>query len=100
MLLKDETGSRYGKLIVINQDVLREMREAYWRCRCDCGKMESYSGSRLRAGKHMSCHDCIPKKSKKRGGKSYSVEYRAWQALRVRCENQNTPKFKTMGEEE
>lgn len=37
--LKDETGKRYGKLIVLNRVKNREgSKAARWHCKCDCGK--------------------------------------------------------------
>lgn len=34
--LKDITGKRYGKLVVIRLDHIKN-RKSYWLCKCDCG---------------------------------------------------------------
>ena len=58
----DETGKRYGRLLVIGMAPVESTRrdgEAYhgakWRCRCDCGKEIVTRGASLRAGVSQSC---------------------------------------------
>jgi hypothetical protein len=97
MLLNDETGARYGRLLVLGRDYSRNLNSAYWRCQCDCGALESYGGTKLRSGAHICCNACIPRKSKRRGGKSYLAEYRTWGSIRARCENSKTKKFANHG---
>ena len=52
--LKDETGNRHGRLVVVERDTSR--RGAYWWCQCDCGNRVSVWGSYLRAGLIQSCN--------------------------------------------
>lgn len=49
-----QPGERFGKLTVIDRDGSR-LAHAYWKCQCDCGKISSHQGSRLRAGLVLSC---------------------------------------------
>jgi hypothetical protein len=53
--LIDETGNRYGRLLVFARDKRRKDGHAYWRCHCDCGKVTSVAGSTLRYGVSLSC---------------------------------------------
>ena len=54
---KDETGNRYGKLLVISRAESKN-NEAYWNCQCDCGNTCIVSGAKLRSGNTSSC-GCI-----------------------------------------
>lgn len=54
---KDETGNRYGKLLVIDYAYTRENR-AYWNCLCDCGRTVQIQGPHLRTGNTKSCGQC------------------------------------------
>lgn len=54
----DETGNRYGKLVVIsrNEDPsLQVDGRAMWNCQCDCGNKCVVSGRSLRVGHTASC---------------------------------------------
>lgn len=52
--LKDETGKRYGKLMVLERAGTKE-GQATWLCQCDCGNKVIIRGSTLRNGESMSC---------------------------------------------
>jgi len=49
----DETGNRYGRLLVLKRADKRSC--VYWLCRCDCGKEHTALGSNLRGGRAQSC---------------------------------------------
>lgn len=51
----DMTGRRLGMLTVIERTEGPSTRNAYWRCRCDCGKEIVVTGSALRRRRHNSC---------------------------------------------
>lgn len=57
---KDLTGSRFGRLIVVEKDVkkTKERGQTYWICRCDCGNFKSISTAHLLWGMTKSC-GCI-----------------------------------------
>jgi hypothetical protein len=54
---KNETGNRYGKLLVIQKRIEKEGRphRAYWICQCDCGNKRVVMGSELRCEIVKSC---------------------------------------------
>lgn len=54
---KDETGKRYGKLVVLTR-VPNTGSLARWRCRCDCGAETVVAGAWLRAGRVTQCPTC------------------------------------------
>lgn len=47
--LKNETGNRYGRLLVIKRDTtVKKGAKPKWICQCDCGKIVSVLGTSLR----------------------------------------------------
>lgn len=54
---KDETGNRYGRLLVlgVDEDHKSKDRSIQWICQCDCGNIISVNGRSLRSGKQVSC---------------------------------------------
>ena len=58
--IKDETGNRYGKLVVLRYAGSHEEHGgALWLCRCDCGNTKIALGGRLRRGKLKTCGRCV-----------------------------------------
>jgi len=54
--LVDMIGKRFGLLTVIDRDKTeRKGSEAYWICRCECGRVKSINGCSLRKGATKSC---------------------------------------------
>jgi len=53
--VKDVSGQRFGKLLVLRDIGTTPKREHVWLCRCDCGKEVNRVGSTLRSGKSISC---------------------------------------------
>ncbi len=54
--IKDISGQRFGKLIVIEPTEKRaDGGSVVWKCHCDCGNDTEVSWSRLRKGKVRSC---------------------------------------------
>ena len=53
----DETGNRYGRLMVLEYAGSGEgkHRHARWLCRCNCGEETTIDGTRLRSEKSPSC---------------------------------------------
>jgi hypothetical protein len=58
--VKNELGSRYGKLTVIGLGDPDKHHNARWLCRCDCGNKKTVTGTSLRTGGTTSC-GCIRK---------------------------------------
>ena len=54
----DETGKRYGRLVVISQAENPDWSKnpyALWLCKCDCGKLHTTRGVNLRNRHTTSC---------------------------------------------
>lgn len=102
---KDLTGKRFGNLTVISRapNRIRNGRiNAYWICRCDCGKEKEIRGTHLKSGKIISC-GCI--------GRIHNIEarikhnqagtrlYYVWCDMKNRCYNKNIRSYKNYGAE-
>lgn len=72
----------------------------YWRCLCCCGNYKTATGAALVAGGYASC-GCQKRqnlaKANTKHGRSRSREYRAWLAMRYRCENPSCPSYHDYG---
>ena len=74
----DETGNRYGRLIVLGRDTEAEDYarkrsrhiKARWICLCDCGQVTSVQGHALRQGYVQSC-GCLRSENARRMGKAH-----------------------------
>lgn len=51
----DETGKRYGRLLVIKRVKKEDNKNAYWLCKCECGNETIVAGNNLRNGSTKSC---------------------------------------------
>lgn len=56
----DLVGQRFYRLIVLERDMTKIGKAAYWICKCDCGTIKSIRGDSLRNGKIKSC-GCLQK---------------------------------------
>ncbi len=54
---QDETGKRYGLLLVLGHAGVTS-GNAYWSCVCVCGSVKRVAGFNLRAGRSRSCGGC------------------------------------------
>ncbi len=108
MPIKDMTGEKCGRLMVICRDGDlpngRGRPLAAWLCRCVCGKTVTVRGSCLRNGATKSC-GCLWKdwsySDRKHGfarkGAPRSAEYTAWASMKGRCHNKNDTQFYNYG---
>lgn len=60
---KDETGNRYGNLVVIEKAQEKIGKHAAWKCKCDCGNIITVKGSSLRDGTKKRCPECSRRNS-------------------------------------
>lgn len=71
--LIDETGNRYGRLLVLYRAKNSQRKGVYWHCKCDCGNEVDIFAPSLRNGNTKSCgclkHDKIIESNIKRGKK-------------------------------
>lgn len=51
----DETGNRYGRLVVVQRAGSTPQGKAQWLCECDCGQETVVNGQYLRDGHTTSC---------------------------------------------
>ena len=58
--VKDLTGRRFRKLLVLRREMNGSHRHARWQCRCDCGKLTICLSSNLLRGISKSC-GCLRK---------------------------------------
>lgn len=87
----DLTGRKYDRLTVLGF-AARTNRQSLWYCECECGGVVRASSGNL---KYKEAHSCGCKRGgathgETRGG-GYSVEYRAYQGAKSRCQN---PRFR------
>lgn len=53
--IKNKTGERYGRLVVIEYYGKNEKGRILWRCKCDCGNEKIVASDLLSSGKTKSC---------------------------------------------
>ena len=58
--MKNETGNKYGRLVVLARAEENEKtnRCIKWMCRCTCGTITPINGNNLRFGRTRSCGKC------------------------------------------
>ena len=100
--LIDETGKRYGRLLVLHATMGKEQKS--WLCQCDCGNTTIVRGSLLRSGDTTSCgcrnYENMKNMHMKHGERAdggETPEYRAWCAMIIRCENPNGKHWQNYG---
>lgn len=102
--LKDMTGHRFGRLLVLERADNTAKGKARWKCRCDCGNIIIAEGANLRSGASKSC-GCIGKektiqRSTKHGdakrGKCERL-YRVWRGIVGRCYQVNNNSYQYYG---
>lgn len=85
--LKDLTGQRFGKLVVIRR-AENIHRKAAWLCKCDCGNEKVVQSWNLVKGCTKSC-GCltyeVDHKTSITHGQSYTRLYTVWIGMKQRC---------------
>lgn len=106
--VKNLTGQRFGKLIVLGIATQDRYGHYFWRCLCDCGKEHIVSSSSLISGKVKSC-GCLKIETAgiqnlrhghskgRHKGRKLSKTYRAWENMITRCYNKKGKFFKDYG---
>lgn len=89
----DLTGKTFGRLTVLEY-VETIKKDAYWRCRCECGSLKITSSNALRTGHTRSC-GCLRKEWCH--GYSNTSEYHSWVAMIQRCTNPKDPGYQNYG---
>ena len=73
-LLKERSGQRYGRLVVIER--YGETSPVLWRCMCDCGNETIASGHSLGRSEKSSC-GCLWKETRSNNMRSVQAKRRA-----------------------
>lgn len=98
--MKDLTGKRFGKLVVIKRAGSDKHKNATWLCKCDCGNETIVSGAYLRQGETRSC-GCLQRKVIREAmtthGLSKTRLYRVWAGIKNRCYNPRAENYKYYG---
>lgn len=99
--LIDITGRRFGQLVVIKRaKQTTQYQQPKWQCRCDCGAVCYVRSGELRYGDTTSCgcyNLSLLKKHNHTTHTAKSRTYRAWSAMRQRCENVNCKAYPRYG---
>lgn len=102
--LKDVTGQRFGRLVVVRRFGSNSKKSATWLCACDCGGSTIVPTTHLLDGHTASC-GCLSKErframvtrhgQARRSG--YSGAYSSWTGMIKRCTNPNFRFWKDYG---
>ena len=94
----DITGQRFGKVTVLRFS--HTTTNAYWLCRCDCGKEFTTLGNSLRRGLTKSCgcyREEAAKNTHQTHGDTDTRFYKIWCGIKVRTNNRNTAAYSRYG---
>lgn len=100
--IKNLSGIKFGKLLVIQFSHIDKNYVRHWDCICECGARKTVSGSHLQRLHTKSC-GCISNALKptfKHGHhpkSGASPEYISWQAMKSRVFNQKKSRFDRYG---
>jgi hypothetical protein len=93
--VKSLTGT-YARLTVIGFHEVADGR-AFFACRCECGKVVSVVGARVRSGCVKSCGCLKPGRVASGNAKSSMPEYAAWKNIQARCNRPGHSKYVNYG---
>lgn len=97
MKIKDLTGQRFGRLIVLELGKKRHTKDRVrWLCKCDCGNFKEPTTSDLRTGNTQSC-GCKNMERITTHGKSKTALYKVWCGIKERCNAPNSYHFHNYG---
>lgn len=97
--LKELTGLKFGRLLVLCRDGSDKYGEAMWLCSCECGESKRTLGKSLRNGRTKSC-GCLAIESARNNathGMTTTRAFGAWNSMIQRCTNPNVKSYKDYG---
>ena len=97
--VKDLTGQRFGRYVVVRRLANDSRRQTRWLCRCDCGVSKEVLGASLRTGKTRSC-GCFRDEFRKTHGSmkgGHASEFAVWRNMKQRVRNPKNPSYKNYG---
>lgn len=97
MPVKDMTGQRFGRLVVLRQHPDRSPsdRTVRWVCQCDCGNVAVRHGTTLRKGEAVSCN-CRQREigyESRKSGMSGTSTYGIWDSMLRRCDDAGSARY-------
>jgi hypothetical protein len=101
MNLVNETGNRYGRLVVNGEP--RRGSDGYlrWPCICDCGEAAVVTGASLRSGRTQSCgylrRERVGEAHRTHGLRA-APDYMIWSGIIQRCRNPSAPDYHHYGD--
>ena len=97
----DLHGQKFGKLLVLGlSGCTDKSRRRTWTCLCDCGKVISAPGPRLKNGHTQSCGCAVIERISlvnKTHGLSKTPLYVVWAGMKARCYNPNNVSYPNYG---
>lgn len=104
MKLKDLTGQKFGRLLVIKRGKSHIQPNGkprvMWLCKCDCGNSIEVRGSDLKSNKTKSCgcynHEKIMERNYTHRMSKTHI-YNIWRGMKDRCYNPNHQKYEYYG---
>jgi hypothetical protein len=88
--VKNLANQRFGRVTIISLSHID--KNAFWLCRCDCGKEFTATGNNVVRGKQVSC-GCYKKevtgRLRKSHGETNTRFYRIWAGMKKRVLNKN-----------
>lgn len=92
-----QAGRKYGRWTVVGDSALKSRGgKRIWLCRCECGTERGVVGTKLKAGRSLSC-GCLRVEALKTHGCHSSATYETWKRMLQRCRNENSPDFSLYG---
>lgn len=92
MAIKDYTGQRFGRLLVVERLPKYKNGYTYYRCKCDCGNEIITYSAQFVCGKTISC-GCYSKEMAKERmtthGKRHTQIYKVWAGIKDRTNPDN-----------
>ena len=99
----DLSGTRFGRLQVLERHGIGYQGNILWRCRCDCGEFTVKNSRTIRLGDVVSCgcyfKEVAAEKGRKRKthGMTKTKTYSIWSNMKNRCQNKNYKKYRHYG---
>lgn len=83
--MKDLTGQRFGRLVVLRPGSQESNHTYKWICKCDCGTIKEFKRCNLRDGNTKSCGCYRAEHHYKTHGMTDTRLYRVWNDIKMRC---------------
>ena len=94
-------GQQFGRLVVIAKAGRNRWGRLLWWCLCECGEYVIIPGNSLKRKLTESCgclhRELLRKQNTTHGGYN-TPEHRSWRAMKDRCLNKKSPRYKDYGD--